>query len=290
MSYTVNPSLPKLRAKAAEMVRSGMKIREVARHFNYQPSTILRWCRKAPKVGRALVIPTLSSRPHHHPKELTRDIVKEIRTIRLRHHRCAEVVHQELLKQGIKVSLSTVKRTLDRQGLTKKKSPWKKWHFSLPRPYAEKPGDLVQMDTVHIMDPYGKRFYVYTLIDLASRWAWATVSRKITAGRTVAFLRDAQHHASFPFTMVQSDHGPEFSSWFTAHIPAEHRHSRVRKPNDNAHIERFNRTVQEEGFREIAKTPEAYQKALRVFLPYYNQERLHMALKFKTPSEVLRSY
>lgn len=287
--YTSNPHMPRIRMQAVRLVRAGWPIRKVARHLGFSHSAVIQWTRRAPRDGRQ-VIPTLSSRPHHHPQELKRDMIKEIRTIRLRHHRCAEVVHQELLRKHIKVSLSSVKRTLDRQGLTKKKSPWKKWHFSLPRPHAEKPGDLVQMDTVHIMDPYGKRFYVYTLIDLVSRWAHAKVTRRIRAGMTVTFVREAQDRATFPFKMLQSDHGPEFSSWFTNHIRTEHRHSRVRKPNDNAHIERFNRTVQEEGFRDVAKTPEAYAHALKGFLPYYNTERLHMALQFKTPSEVVTSY
>jgi len=49
------------------------------------------------------------------------------------------------------VSLSSVKRTLEHQGLIRKRSPWKRWHFTLPKPEVEKPGDLIQIDTLHIV-------------------------------------------------------------------------------------------------------------------------------------------
>ena len=57
------------------------------------------------------------------------------------------MIHHLMQKDGITVSLSSVKRTIRRWCV--KRSPWKRWHFSLPRPKAEKPGDLVQIDTVH---------------------------------------------------------------------------------------------------------------------------------------------
>jgi hypothetical protein len=46
--------------------------------------------------------------------------------------------------------------------------------------------------------------------------------------------------------MIQSDHGPEFGKWFVERIKKSHRYTRIGKPNDNSHIERFNRTLQEE--------------------------------------------
>lgn len=67
------------------------------------------------------------------------------------------------------VSLSSVKRTLKRHGLLKSRSPWQKTCKSPHRPIAASPGDLVQMDTIHIYTIAGQRFYVYTLLDVHSR-------------------------------------------------------------------------------------------------------------------------
>lgn len=289
MSYTSNPHMPRLRMQAVKLVRQGWSYRKVARHTGFSIGAISNWMQKAPPYGHnGLWIPTKSSRPKHHPDELSVEIVRAIMRERLKHNRCAEIVHQALLRQGYLVSLSSVKRTLDRQGLLKKHSPWKKLHRSLPRPWVKKPGDLVEIDTIHFWEP--QRFYIYTLLDVCTRWAFAAVRKHATTRDSLWFVRAAQHEAPFSFAMLQSDNGSEFSANFSRRVGFEHRHSRVRKPNDNAHLERFNRTLQEECFGITTPQPKRYQTMLTKYLPYYNEERLHMGLDFKTPDEVFRSY
>ena len=90
--------------------------------------------------------------------------------------------------------------------------------------------------------------------------------------------------------MLQSDHGPEFSHWFVSQVKKNHRYTRIRKPNDNAHIERFNRTLREECLDQLPPTVAAINQALPEYLSYYNGKRLHMGLEFKTPLEVIPSY
>ena len=47
MPYTTNPKMPKLRAKAVNLViLEGWSIRQVARHFGFNPSTISKWVKK----------------------------------------------------------------------------------------------------------------------------------------------------------------------------------------------------------------------------------------------------
>jgi transposase InsO family protein len=87
--------------------------------------------------------------------------------------------------------------------------------------------------------------------------------------------------------MLQSDNGPEFSTYFTEQIRITHRHTRVRKPNDNAHIERFNRTVQEECLCGVLLTVSALNKVLHPYLSYYNERRLHFGIDLQTPAELL---
>ncbi len=201
------------------------------------------------------------------------------------------MVHKQLENRGMNISLSSVKRTLARTNLIRYRSPWKKWHYSLPRPIALKPGDLLQLDTVHFVTSSGRRFYAYTIIDLYSRWAYAEVVKKISAGNSILFLRNARKRAKFNFVMVQSDNGPEFTAWFTrsvARMKIAHRHSRIRKCNDNAHIERFNRTIQEECFgTEKPVNYDRYLSLINNYLKYYNNSRLHLSLGLKTPAEML---
>ena len=286
MSYTKNPYLPKVRRDAADLVRRGWGIRQTARYVGVSPGTICKWVKKA-KIYGYRPIPTLSCKPKCHPKQLSQELIAKICDKRLAIKRSAEVIQQELVNEGIRVSLSSVKRTLDRMNLLKKRSPWKRYHFPILRPDVLKQGDLVQIDTVHILNPEGRRIYVFTILDVFSRWAYARAYEKANTQTALNFVRRAEQIASFPFQVIQSDHGSEFSQQFSEHVCSVHRHSRVRRPNDNAHLERFNRTIQEECLDKADKTVNDFNKALKTYLPYYNEKRLHFGLKLQTPLQIL---
>lgn len=180
---------------------------------------------------------------------------------------------------------------LIRCGLLKKRSPWKRPHDYTARPLPAYSGALLQCDTIHIIAPDGSRIYVYTLIDLYSRWAYAEVVEKIGAQPSVQFIRRAKKKASFSFEMIHTDNGSEFSTWFThgcIRLGMKHRHGRVRKSNDQAHVERFNRTVQEECLDRVAHSIVSFRKVLPRYLNYYNTERTHMGINYLTPLEVLQ--
>jgi transposase InsO family protein len=62
-------------------------------------------------------------------------------------------------------------------------------------------------------------------------------------------ITKAEAKFGYKFNMVQADNGPEFGHYFENKLARNNiltRHSRLHRPNDNAHIERFNRTIQEE--------------------------------------------
>lgn len=282
----------KVRRDAVRLVKyRDWSMRKVARYYGVEPSTVSRWCKKDP-TGGWREIPTESSRPKTSPNALKEKIVSAIIAKRSGRRRCGQVIHQELLRDGVRVSLSSVQRTLDRCLLLKKRSLWKRPHDPTPRPEAAHSGSLLQVDTVHIMTSDGSKIYVYTLIDLYSRWAYAEVADRISAEISARFIERARKSAAFNFEMIQTDHGSEFSIWFTHElwrVGIQHRHARVRQSNDNAHVERFNRTLQEECLDHVIQTTKKFRIALAEYLPYYNTERLHMGLNYKTPLEVLRS-
>lgn len=295
MAYSKNPHLPRVRMQAVLLVRQGWSIRRTARYLGFHHTAVMRWLEKTPRIinKRTLIIPTLSSRPHSHPNKLKPELIDAIVKQRKKNNRCAEVVHQELLNKSILVSLSSVKRTLDRQGLLKKRSKYKRYHRSMPKPEIASPGDLVQIDTIHLGPWYDRRLYVYTLLDVFSRWAWAGASLRINTYKSLKFIKKAQDNALFRFNVLQSDHGSEFSTYFTENIQIrgyKHRHIRVRQAIDNSHLERFNRTIQEECLDRIPRTLRSYNKAIPDYLHYYNKERLHLGLNFKTPLQVVTSY
>ena len=95
---------------------------------------------------------------------------------------------------------------------------------------------------------------------------------------------------------VLSDNGSEFAKYFDEacrKFNITHIFSRVRTPKDNVVDERFNRTIQEE-FMETDEYFEPYlardslieaNQRLTEWLMFYNFERPHQTLKYKTPIE-----
>ena len=286
MSYTTNKNMPGIRREAARLVRSGWSARKVGRYLGYHHTAVMEWVRKAKIIGDH-PIPTKSSKPKSHPKELPERIVQKIVAKRLEHNRYAEAVHKELENDNIKVSLSSVKRTLERRYLIKKRSPWKRYHPHQERPYPLKSGDLVETDTIHRMINKKRRLYVFTLIDVYSRWVYAKAYERISSATGVAFIQEAQRNASFHFEMIQSDHGPEFGKWFVERIKKSHRYTRIGKPNDNSHIERLNRTIQEEFLDKLPNDVKIINCALKDYLRYYNYKRVHGGINYLVPMQVV---
>jgi len=294
MAYSKNPNLPRVRMKAVELVKyHGWSIRQAARYFGFSHCAVRLWLKRKPIYGPCgrLVIPTLSCRPHDHPKTLSPEIVSRILAIRGERDQCAEIIHHRLVEEGGLVSLSSVKRTLKRHNI-RKFSRWKKWHQYPPRPLADYPGRLVEIDSMMDGQP-DDRLSAYALIDVCSRWALAWPALRVNSFASTRFVKQAWEEAPFSFKMIQSDHGSEFSKWFTKVIEDKgilHRHSRVRKPTDNGHVERFIQTLQKDCLNRIPRSMKSWQKEIPEFIRYYNNERPHMGLDYKTPMQVVRSY
>lgn len=292
MPYTSNPHAGKARIEAVRLVKlHGWSKAKVARHVGVAKSTITRWVAKAPADLREN-IPTESSRPKHHPNALPEEIVDRILELRLKYrNRCAPVIHQYLLNEGIKVSLSSVQRTLRREEYIKPKSLWKRFRPHIERPRVFTPGDLVEGDTIHLVNPYtDKRYYVYTAIDIYSRKAYAMYAERANTHNSLRFVKEAERYFGFKIKCFQTDNGPEFGRWLTdelSYIGIKLRHSRVRKPNDNAHIERFNRSIQEEAGLNCFLEPRELTKVINDYLKYYNYDRLHLSIGLITPQQRL---
>lgn len=297
MAYSSNPLLPKARKWAILLVlRDGLPVTIAATRAGIHRTTLWRWLRKWRELGLHgnSFVPTLSSRPHTSPRRLSDVVVARIRDLRERTGRCAPVLHALLMREGVRVSVSSVKRILKRLCLTRPTSPWKRYRPHVERPQALTPGALLQIDVVHFVHPLTRqRTYCYTLVDLHSRWAYAHLESAINQRESWRFLRAAQTAASFRFRCIQTDNGGEFGRWFGDTLRAHGmtlRHSRVRRPNDNAHIERFNRTLQDECLGRCLpqKTPLSVQPRLAAWLDYYNEERLHLGIQLQTPAEMLQ--
>jgi len=290
--YTTYNRLPRIRMEAVRLVKSGWSVREVARHFGFTHSAVVKWVGRARLLPQnAQLIPTRSSRPDISPNSIDPMIVIQILELRAERNQCAEILHHRLAtEKNIVVSISTVKRVLKRCGISKY-SKWKKWHQYPARPTPEKPGFLVEIDAVHEGIPT-ERLSAYALIDVCSRWGYAEPVLRVDSRATSRFLRRAKTIAPFSFKTIQTDHGSEFSKWFTkitVHDGMNHRQTRVRTPTDNGHVERFIRSLQDECLHKIPRDFRIWKKEIPEWIRYYNTERPHMGINFKTPIQIVKA-
>lgn len=284
MAYTTNKKLPEVRKRARELLKQGWPTRKVARHLGYTQGAIVKWSHRT-------TVETMSSAPKNSPRTLSDELRAHVIVKRLETKRCAEVVQALLQKEGIQISLPSVKRIIRTFcAPLKRKSAWARTRTYPPRPDADHPGALVQMDTIHFLDSRGVRRYVYTALDVYSRTGFAWTSPKCNAVQSVRFFEKARRYFSFSIETIQTDNGPEFKTWFTDHLKRKgiaHRHIHPRSPNENGHLERFNRTIQE----EMPKEGFCFQipTDIPLFVDWYNTERPHLSLQCKTPSEMLKA-
>ena len=109
----------------------------------------------------------------------------------------------------------------------------------------------------------------------------------------IIHIRCQRYFINSFFKMVQSDNGAEFQKRFQQKLNTKEiktRHSRVRHTNDDAHIERFNRTLRKEciGQYNPNKDIDSIKHKLSCFISYYNYDRIHLGINLQTPYEVLQ--
>ena len=124
--------------------------------------------------------------------------------------------------------------------------------------------------------------------------SYAECRSRLLPVNTTKTIMHAENSFGFRIDTVQSDNGPEFSRAFIISLERKgiiHRHTRIHKPNDNAYIERFNRTLRNEciGYHmHKAETIQTINQKLLQYLDYYNNDRLHLGLQCLTPSQMLQ--
>jgi transposase InsO family protein len=161
----------------------------------------------------------------------------------------------------------------------------------------QSPGDLGQVDTI-VEIIKGKRVYCINIIDVFTRLVYSKIFTSLNSTNATQTLIEAQKHFKFKFKHIQTDNGLEFYKHFDTYLQKNniiHFWNYPKCPKMNAFIERFNRTIQEEllnRIRPILKDQPQYvnQKLLPAYLHYYNKQRLHQSLDYKTPYQYYIQY
>ena len=136
----------------------------------------------------------------------------------------------------------------------------------------------------------GRPFRTFNLIDDFNReGVHIEIDTSITSARLVRIFERIAQERPLP-QVLRTDNGPEFLGeafvqWAKAHGMAI-QYTQPGKPNQNAYIERFNRTYREEVLdRYLFARLDDVREATWRFLIDYNEQRPHTSLGGMTPAE-----
>lgn len=147
----------------------------------------------------------------------------------------------------------------------------------------QRPGDLVQMDTVAIFAAGIKR-YIFTAIDVRTRFAFAYTYKSNSSANGRDFLRKFTNIAPFVARRIQTDNGSEFEKHFAQSCQDNglvHFFNYPKHPQSNGCLERFNRTIQEQFVDwhiDELDEPNDFNQKLMEYLIWYNTEKPHRGI------------
>jgi transposase InsO family protein len=281
----------------------GRNARLTCRRFGVSSDTFYRWLRRYRQKGpRGLE--DRSRRPQRVRRPTwSKELAQAVLRLRKEHPRWGKDKLVVLLRQeDWQVSTSMVGRILrdlKARGLLWEpdlRDPCIVKRFQ-KRPYATRkpatyralaPGDLVQVDTADIRPLPGVVYKHFTGRDVVSRWDVLDVYHRATAQAATSFLDTLLEGTPFPVRAIQVDGGSEFKADFEE--ACQQRGIRLfvlppRSPKLNGHVERAQRTHQEEFYQviDLPDTITELRERLKAQETVYNTIRPHQALGQQTP-------
>jgi putative transposase len=318
--YKVARQAPvELSAKAGERLRwlrawralieSGQSSQQAAETLHMARSTLYRW-EKRLKTEGLRGLEERSRRPKRcRQRQWTPELAEAIQVYREQYGWDKEKLAVLLKQDGWQTSASTVGRILARlkaRGVLREplRNGIRAYKRKVKRPYAtrkpkeytvQRPGDLVQVDTLDVRPLPGVIFKQFTARDMVSRWDVIEAHRRATAGNARRFLATVIERSPYPVKAIQVDGGSEYQAEFEQ--ACQERGIRLfvlppRSPKLNGHVERAQRTHTEEFhdryFGELDLG--SVNQAMREWEYIYNHVRPHYSLDLKTPAEYLSQH
>jgi transposase InsO family protein len=305
---------PRLRARAMTLLRvlasieSGKSVEQATRQFGIKRQYFYFWIRRFLAADYTMEgLKEKSKRPHRSPNATPEDIIRKAEEIRRMEGSGGHTVARVLLREhGIKIAGSTVCSIFKRRGVSKVYR-YQKRNEHTKRYAAENPLHTVQTDSAWtgFEDQNGNRVYFFPVIDDCSRVATVHVCDSKSGDEAVRAMERFIACYGIP-ERVQTDNGVEFTNRYTSRRRVqsgpgtyalfeqflnshaiEHRLIRVRTPEHNGKIERFNATIKRQ-LQRVAHNGMSlaeFQRVIDDYLVWYNKRRPHWSLKGLTPHE-----
>jgi transposase InsO family protein len=236
---------------AWELRQVGQPIEYIAGRVSRDRSTIYRWLAGIRKRGiKGFIRHYQQAKKGRRVRKTHGYVEQRVLSLRRAYRNCCGQKIVYLLKQeGIKLSLSTVYRILNKHLSTLRKHV--RTAKGQPARRGRQPREVIQMDTVEL-----GAVYAFTAIDTYTKESAVVMRPGLTA-------QDGKQ-------------------------ALEHVVARPYKKNDQAFIECFNGTLRREEFGRTpfkAEDLALAQQRADEFLAYYHTQRPHLALDMKTPAQ-----
>jgi len=194
-----------------------------------------------------------------------------------------------LVQRGVVEPVPTLRRRPHARRWTAKR----RFAARLPKDLkADKPGGLVQLDTVFVNLTPTKAIKHFTAYDPVAKWTVAKACNRATSQAAASFLDKLQADMPFPVEAIQVDGGSEFMAAFEE--ACERKGIRLyvlppKCPQMNGAVERCNGAWRYEFYEtyDLPGTVEALNPILDSFQHLYNHHRPHGALAGLTPAAYL---
>ena len=177
----------------------------------------------------------------------------------------------------------------DRIQRTRKRSGSRRKIGELKKRNNQALGWLIQIDTV-VLHLGGVKRYILTAIDRYGKLAFARAYKSQSSYSARDFLERLNYLLDNQIANVQTDNGSEFLKYFESactDLEIAHFFSKPRTPKDNAVIERFNRTLQEEWLStgQFTADIDIFNHRLTDWIIFYNYTRRHASLGNISPMD-----
>jgi len=279
------------------------------RHFGISRQTFYRWKQRFDRHD----LRTLEGHSHR-PRRVRQptwapDLAERVLALRKQYPRWGKDKLVVLLrKEKCAVSTSMVGRILahlkqrgvlhepprpEALRLVRRKLRNRPWAMRKPKYWLiQQPGDLVEIDTKEVRRGPGVILKHFGARDVVSRWDVVEAHHRATSLAAARFLEVLTERMPFPIAAFQVDGGSEFAAEFEEACRQKQIPLFVlppRSPKLNGHVERSNRTHNEEFYELAHGQPSlaALNHQLRNWENTYNCVRPHQALGYLTPQEFL---
>ncbi|GAA4648940.1 IS481 family transposase [Kistimonas scapharcae] len=283
--------------KVLSHARETGNVSKTCRYWGISRDTFYRWQRAYRQSGESGLINSKPC-PENPAVRVAAVIEEKILYLRKNYHFGQAKISWYLERyHGLIVSISGVYSVLRRHGLNRLPQNLRKRHVkSIKRYEKQVPGHHVQVDVkfLNFRDALGKkvRRYQYTAIDDATRIRALKAYKKHNQANAIDFINYVVEKFPFRIKMIRTDNGSEFQAKFHWHVEdlgMQHVYIKPASPNLNGKVERSHLTDQREFYQLITYKDDVDLEAkLEEWEAFYNFQRLHGALKGKTPYEILR--